>query len=346
MRAALAVAILLWAGCGSGPDQAPFTQKDLEGTWRFAIASHGGSVIDGGTPGWVRGTIDVDAAGALAIAGEDSAGHGQGGTGSLRVDAEGFLSSPDFPSLAGRVNKGRTFAVATATEDGTPSIRFVLRNVPGTTWSMADIASSRFAYHFLSIGAAPSWEHGVASIDANGGMTLTERVASAGAQADAAVGTLGIASAGIVTLSGDASWRGFLSADKSVMVATMTRDAAAHAYAVVVLTRLGQTYAQADLAGTYGFYRLVASPVGGGWACGRLGIDASGTATMTSLTTNAGPQPLPGPQVVTLQADGVIRNPASATYHSVMGFNKDLSVRTETTTTPAASYAMLSVSVK
>jgi hypothetical protein len=76
-------------------------------------------------------------------------------------------------------------------------------------------------------------------------------------------------------------------------------------------------------------------------------FDASGTATITSMWTNAGVvQPLPAAQVVTLQADGTLLNPASATYHGVMGFNKDLTVRTETTVTAAASYAMLQVAVK
>jgi hypothetical protein len=346
----LALALLLCAACGSGTgaalDGAPFGQKDLEGTWRFAVISHGPTVVEGATPGWVRGTLEADPTGALAISGDDSAGHVVGGTGSLRVDAEGFLTSPDFPTLAGRVNKGRDFAVATGTENGTPSIRFTLKSVPGTTWSLADLASSRFAYHVLGTGTAPSWEHGVAVIDGSGAMTLTQRTANAGPEADLAAGTLSVSASGIAALSTDTTWKGYLSADKTVMVATQTREATAHRYALIVLTRLGQSFAPSDLAGNYGFYRLVASSAGGGWACGRMAIDAAGAATMTSLLTNMGPQALPGPQVVTLQADGVIRNPASPTFHSVMGFNKDLSVRTETTGPQGAPYSMLSVSVK
>lgn len=349
MRAALA-AVLLLSACSGGspdvPDAGPFTQKDLEGSWRFANVYHDASVSDGGPPGWLRGTVEIDASGGLAFAGEDSAGRAVSGPGSsLHVDAEGFLTASDPATLAGRVNKARNFLVATATENGTPSIRFALKTVSGTTWSGADLASRRFSYHYLATGSDPSWEHGVASIDGNGALTLTERVAGAGPQPDLAAGTLTVAGEGIVTLSGDATWKGHLSADKSVLVATKTRDDPGHGYAVIVLTRLGQSYLQADLAGAYGFYRLVASRDGGGWASGRMTIDASGTATMTSFTTNTGPQPLPGVQVVTLQADGLIRNPSSATYHSVMGFNKDLTVRTETTG-PGGSYAMLSVSVK
>jgi hypothetical protein len=36
----------------------------------------------------------------------------------------------------------------------------------------------------------------------------------------------------------------------------------------------------------------------------------------------------------------------SATDHAVMGFNKDLIVRTDTTVTPVASYAMMQIAVK
>lgn len=349
MRASLAAAFLLCACSGSSgvPDQAPFTQKDLEGSWHVVTVLHSPSVMDGSTAGWVRGAMTCDAAGAMTFGGWDSAGQPSAGGGySLHIDTDGFLSATEPPSLAGRMNRSRNFLVATATDGDASSIRFALKSVPGVTWSTADVASRRFAYHLLSTGNDPSWEHGVASIDANGGMFLTERVATAGAQPDLAVGTLGVASDGIVTLSGDPTWTGYLSADKTVLVATKTRDSAAHSYAVIVLTRLGQSYAQADLAGTYGFYRLVASEAGGGWAFGNMGIDASGTATMTSFTTNVGPQPVPGPQVVTLAADGVIHNPASATYHSVMGFEKDLTVRTETTGPAATPYAMLSISVK
>jgi hypothetical protein len=140
------------------------------------------------------------------------------------------------------------------------------------------------------------------------------------------------------------SWVGYLSADKSVLVATWTRDLALHAYGVAVITRLGATFAQADLEGSYGFYRLVASaPSGaGGWACGRMAIDKAGLATVTSFITNMGPQPLPGQQSVTLDATGALLNPASATYHGVMGLKKDLTVRTET----SSVYATLSISVK
>ncbi|SRR6266446_8803938 len=74
-----------------------------------------------------------------------------------------------------------------------------------------------------------------------------------------------------------------MSADKTLMVATKTRDLAAHSYALMVMTRLGPSFVQADLAGSYGFYRLVASPAGGGWASGRMTLDDSGDVVRTAF---------------------------------------------------------------
>jgi hypothetical protein len=255
MRTAAIALVSLFAACSGGSsDAGPFTQQDLQGSWRVVQIFHGGSVLDGGTPGWVRGNVEIDADGGISFSGEDSEGRFVGGLGaSVRIDAEGYLSTTDPPSLDGRVNKGRDFLVATATDHGTPSMRMALKTVPQTTWSIADLASSRFAYHFLSTGTDSSWEYGEAWIDASGVLSLIQRVSMAGGEPDETVGTLSVGGPGIVTLSGDSSFKGYLSADKTVLVASATKDPGSHAYAVGVFTRLGQSFVQADLAGSYGF---------------------------------------------------------------------------------------------
>jgi len=91
----------------------------------------------------------------------------------------------------------------------------------------------------------------------------------------------------------------------------------------------GQTYTQADYAGTWNFASIRNTVPIPGWGYGVTSIDAAGTGTYLSYTDRAG-GPTPANYTRILSATGVITDPANDTYNGQLSYNKDISVNTNT----------------
>jgi len=96
-----------------------------------------------------------------------------------------------------------------------------------------------------------------------------------------------------------------------------------------VITITGQTYTQADYAGTFNFSGVRNTVPNPFWFYGVTSIDAAGNGTYISYTDRAGGA-TPANYVRVLSASGVISDPADATYHGQLSFGKDITVRTNT----------------
>jgi hypothetical protein len=324
----------LLASCSgtSTPAPAPaFSTADLAGTWRYAIVLDGASVAAGNTIGWRLGEATIDAAGTVTFT---SATDGNGGNtpppaGTMAVDADGVVTAT-FTSVTafnGQLSGGKDLLIATSSQTG-PSVGLrVWQKVPaGTAFSAADLAGT-WSYHEVFTGSSDGWEHGVATVNALGGLSLSSRVDMSGALPDApALGTLSINANGWVSLDANPTWAAFMSPDKSRLVAVQTIDPVARSYGLNVIVRTGHAFTQADAAGRWAFRLLDSSPTGGSWGRGHLSIAATGATTVTDQLDSTGDTSTPAPFTLVLAPDGTatITGLAGIDFHGTLGADGQL----------------------
>jgi hypothetical protein len=316
---------------------APFSQADLAGNWVYAAIFHGPGVSAGTSRGWERGTLYVDPGGVVNVL---SSLASDGTTVSTApspwtIDANGFVTTPPghYVGFNLKLGAARHLAAATGTGGGGAAALWILQRLDGSiSFSGADLAGSTWAYHRLTTGTAPAWEHGLATFDTNLGLSITDRVVQDGTVLDAPTGTATVETNGKVTLSGDATWFGWLSADKHLLVATRSPIGAGPRYAIEVYVRRGQTFTLADLEARVASHAIVAAPGGAaGWSCGVYTSSATGHVEFESALSNAGQTTLPAPADVALAPDGTATVLGQPTVHATELWSKDGAVRTATT---------------
>jgi hypothetical protein len=331
------LALALLAGCNdtssSSPDPGrPFATADLAGDWHLTLVFQGPSVAAGTYPGWVRGTIRFDATGTgQVLEVTDSAGnHPTPANIAWHVAADGMVTSvgtAPYTAFHGTMNRARDLVVATATQQGQAALR-VYQRIPATASRLADVGGKSFWVHELDTGESVGWEHSRAAIDASGVVALTDRVSESGPQ-DAVpdVGTLAVAADGTVTVAGDATWQGYLSAGGELLVATNVRDATAHRYAVMVITRALAGAGTADFAGTSEVHLLSESGDGvGSWLYGSATADAAGHVTFGDWFDASGPMSMTDTPTVSVAGDGELLQDGSPGYHGALLPAKDVAV--------------------
>jgi len=198
---------------------------------------------------------------------------------------------------------------------GLPEIRLT-----GTAFSSADLANKTFTYHQLLSGADNTWERGAGTTNALSAVTLTSIVTPSGDQTPDEAGTLSVNSAGIVTGTGDSTMYGLMTDDKKVIFVIQTRDIGVYGFMVITIT--GQTYVQSDLVGVANFI-AVRNTLSPSWAYGTFSVDVSGNATYLSYVDKAGNPTSPNFSRV-LSSSGVMTDPADATCHGQLSYNKDI----------------------
>jgi hypothetical protein len=314
---------------------APFSQGDVAGNWVYAAIFHGPGVSAGTTRGWERGTLYVDPSGVVSVL---SSLASDGTTASTApspwtIDANGFVTTPPghYVGFNLKLGANRQLAAATGTGSSGAVALWILHRYDGSIgFSGADLAGSTWAYHSLMTGTAPAWEHGLATFDADLVLSITDRVTQAGLLPLA--GTATVETNGKVTLSGDPTWFGWLSADKHLLVATRSPLGAGPTYSLEVYVRRGQTFALADLQARVSTHAIVAGPGGAaGWSYGVFTSNATCHQEFESMLTNAGQTTLPVPGDCVMTPDGTVTAPALTTVHATELWSKDGSVRTATT---------------
>ncbi len=158
-----------------------FTQADMTGTWRF------NAVAAGTSPGWTRGTLTVDSAGAVTFSSfSDNSGATTAPAGlfpKLLVDPSGQirdaanLSDAVFTGVMGATHRNKV--VGTSSSNGTQLIAVLLKHDPNIAFDTGvpgDIngfggsagGARRFAYSQIATGSSPQeWEFAQGQIGAN-----------------------------------------------------------------------------------------------------------------------------------------------------------------------------------
>jgi hypothetical protein len=307
---------------------AGFTQADGTGTWdgiQFSMGSEigwtrVGATIDGS--GSITATYVLDSTGNTTLPAPGSFTWIISGTGV--VTEGGANGDPDFH---GQMSSNKLLVIGKKGGGGTSAGVMVFRKRTGTTFTSADLANKTFTYHQLLSGADNTWERGAGTTNASSVVTLTSIVTPSGDQTPGEAGPLAVNSAGIVTGSSDSMFYGLMTDDKKVIFVIQTRDIGVYGFMVITIT--GQTYAQADLAGVANFITIRNSFPNPSWSYGTYSIDATGNGTYPTYTDSVGGA-TPANFSRVLSASGVVTDPADATYHGQLSYNKDLLVRTNT----------------
>lgn len=348
----------------------PFRQTDLQGSWRF------NALVSGIGAGWMRGTLEIDAFGAVSVAsfldsaGNSSAPAGLFGNLTLLPDGSVFQGSgaSDFHGELS-ANLHKDMLVGTASLGGASRMMAVLqKSVLGITFSAADIKGTGrlvagplpYVYHQLSSGAVSGWEYAGCEVGQDQNVTYLSLNAPTPRQlpgGGSKVVSLSITADGVVTESPNAGvvpqpaalvTQGIMSADKMTIVGTATDIHGAYLLRIVQIVHppavqlTSSSYALTDLAGSYGFHALTggADPL---WAYGTQTIDASGSAAFTAYRDAGGTAPLPGPTTLVLDQSGMLTKASVPSYNGRLSYFNDLIVATET---DAAGVNRLSIAVK
>lgn len=347
-----------------------FDQADLTGTWRFNI------LVSGSSSGWMRGTISIDATGAVTI---NPFLDNSGGTAApaylfpvLLINPSGqvrdALNEDDalFKGVMG--GSQRKIIVGTSVTDTGAHLFVVLQKhdpliVFSDAGSLAGFGSSaggarRFSYSQLSSGTLKEWEFAIGQIGSDravkyGTFTASSNPATPGDKAT----TLSITSDGIVTETGNAVTpqpsvlipAGVMSDDTSMIVATATDSVNPGKYVLRIYSMINivpsdtNTFTLSDLAGSYSIESLIVGTTTM-TASGMLTADGTtGAVTFDSYLDSTGNTTLPAGFTLAISSDGILSNAADATLHGKMAYNKDIAVMTKT---EAAGVYSLSVALK
>ena len=335
----------------------PFLQSDLQGTWRF------NALVSGVGARWMRGTVAIDASGKVSVTSFlDSSGNTAEPatlftTMTILPDGSVFQdgAAADFHAvLSADLNNDLLVGTASA-GGGSPMMVILQKSVPGITFSAADIKGTgklvagplSLVYHQLSSGALSQWEYASCQVGQDQEVTYLSLDNPSAARLPGGGGkvvSLSITAGGIVSETPVAGvlpqpaaliTQGVMSADKMTIVGTATDINGAFILRVVQLVHppsillTSSSYAQADLAGSYGINGLTAgvSPL---WNYGSLSVASSGAAAYNGYRDASGSATLPGPFTLAMDAQGALSDPADPSYSGQFSYLNDMVVATKT----------------
>jgi hypothetical protein len=311
-----------------------FSQADLTGTWDVIIFYMGTSA------GWLRATGDVDGSGGVTITSLlDTKGNslppgGSIGSMTWTISAAGVVSEGGVngePTFHGQMSSNKLLVIGPETPGSTSASLKVCRKRTGTAFDNTDLANKTFTNHWLDTGISATdntWGYASGTIDGSGLITITSRVWPSGPESPPypSAGTVSVSLEGIITIPGEPTFYGLMTDDKKV-VFYIAGDTIPYEFGVLIIT--GQTYTQSDLAGTFNFSTIRNTVPNPYWGYGVTVVDAVGNGTYLSFTDILG-SPTPANYTRVLSSTGVLTDPADATYHGQLSYNKDINVRTNT----------------
>lgn len=234
--------------------QSDFAVSDLEGLWTAFALVPGSSQS---TSGWMHGDLTIGTDGlatfplnayssAVAIfpIADETFGLLPSGGHIWLTKTESAAPS----SFRGALNPGGDIIVGVSELSNYGgltghALRVAVRKVMYSYWTLADLAGTWRTYTLgLGFGGGPTsrygWNRSIITIDSSGNMTAGPGILSDGtAPVDAPGTALGVASinnAGVVTFSTNTTFYGAISADKTIMVGTMTSDSGGYSLTIWV----------------------------------------------------------------------------------------------------------------
>jgi len=191
-----------------------YSTADLQGTWQMhSIHSQSNAM-------WTYGTIVLDATGVGSVNGFAPNNTQFSSATSLSLTSAGILTSSGT-DINGFLSADKQTIYLTQSQNGSYCLKVLQKKVTTTTYSAADLVGI-WQLHGLTIGSSSSaWVHCQYKINASGSISATKMVRNNVALSDV-TSSISISSDGTLTGFGSSDANGFLSADKSLGVNTLS----------------------------------------------------------------------------------------------------------------------------
>lgn len=331
-----------------------FTQADLVGTWNMNLLRSGlvnewtraqiavdafgvascvslsDSTPTTGCPSDFDLTLTIDAAGVVTQEGENAA---DGGTGHMTMTSnKNFMAGTGTTGLSGSASSSTNKNPITGTSQneaaGSYHLAIMQKVVPETAYGNIDLRNKSFVFHGMSVGGASGWAHGTGTTDAARLITMDTPVVSDGSVMTLPSGlTISVSNSGIVTVSGETSFQGFLSDDRKTIVGTFTTEnsfdsnknntnkntaglLSGNSYQIVIIQILGQVYPEGDMPGQMSAgHSLATGFFGPFWIHYKLGTALGKMYTYNWETSNGIPAPSSGFYYASVSSTGTVTIP-------------------------------------
>ena len=304
-------------------DSITYSLSDAGGTWQ----RHSLITTSSNSGFWIYGTI-VNSNGS-------SSAHlilpnGTMDTTFISVGAsmtDGVLTTASDPAAHTFISSDKNLMVGTTKRNDLYTLIFDQKVISGTSYNTADFQGTWQTHCIVGGGSWTGWIHAVSVMDNAGSCISYTVVKSDGHTEVASGGTTLISANGIITNGVVATYNGFMSADKKLMVTTMTDGGGGGSLSIAQKVVVGTSYSKADLQGTWQLHDILVGSEN--WTeHGIMTIDASGNGTISNMVKdNGGTFNNPGTIALSISLDGIVT--FGTDFHGFLSADKKLVIGTK-----------------
>lgn len=314
-----------------------FSMDNVKGTsWNY------NAMMTSGTMGWEHGALAFDNNGLGRMTGIVRNGTLMPDRNGIpySMSMSGMLLNPDDNTFQGVASRDMSIMAATFTDSiGGPALMIVQKR-GGTFHTDGSDMTGTWQFQRLTAGSdntTSGWAYGTMQfVFGSAGITSMTTNTGTGGGGNFVFSMDGN---GILTETGDASFHGVMSMDKTMIVATDTNGGNPELW--VMMKTTGTTYSLADMMGDWVMHAVSSgNPGSRGWTYGLSVVDAGGNDTFSGMMGNAGP--VSSTQMTFLMNDGVMTmsgtgggmmgggmmggGVATPTFHGIMNGAKNIMV--------------------
>jgi hypothetical protein len=263
-----------------------FSMDNVKGTtWGY------NTMMTSGTMGWEHGTLSFDNNGLGHMIGIVRNGTPLSDRGDIpyAMSMSGMLSNPGDNTFRCVVSKDMSVMVGTFTDNTGGPAMMIGQKRGGTFATDGSNMTGTWRFQRFTAGSdniTSGWAYGTMQFTF-GSASITSGTTNTGV---GMVGNFGFSmdDNGIMAKTGDASFHGVMSGDKTMIVATDTNGG--HPEMWVMMKDTGGTYSTADMMGDWVMHSVSSGNSNSrGWMYGQSVVDISGDDTFSGLMGNAGP---------------------------------------------------------
>ncbi|MGA2782503.1 MAG: hypothetical protein ABSF13_11395 [Smithella sp.] len=311
-------------------ESANFTQADLEGTWNFQ------SVETGSWNGWVRGTVMIASDGTVTFESclnSDSACSPASVV--FTIDSmNGVIADSGNADNHYTMASNKTFIAGKQYNVGTthPALIIFQKKLDGTVYANTDLWSKSFVFHQLNVGLSNKWQYGAGSTSSTGAINISSQTDPypSGTTTPGDVGaTISVDSSGVVSMSDNTTWKGFLSADKRTIVGTVTEGTEYHMRIIQIID--GQSSNYMRIVGASPGYMLATTGTTDPapfWAYQLIGITGGVMSSLDWVCSNSAVTP-PGTKTISVSSSGAVTS-TDSDFNGQLSYDAKFMVATET----------------
>lgn len=204
---------------------------DLQGSWQIHFLTDGNQDNFTSWSGWAHAllTFDNNGKGQFSSVAASPGANTSHDSVLVSFTANGVIIDSANNTYHGILSSDKRMTVATMTNnDGGFTMAIGQKIISGTSYNLVDLVGTWHMHSLVtsnnSFAGWATWIHGNLTIDESGSGIFSDIEESSGSNTLNNPETFSITSNGVVSIPGNATFHGYLSSDKSILVATITDD--------------------------------------------------------------------------------------------------------------------------